>query len=118
MEGAVCVPNFSASGRRRRTQVAIALSIGTVVAAIATLGAPWWARAAVGALAAGAAISGLQVRRNTCVVRAMEGTFEGEDFRRTKVDAAIAAESRRVALTIQRDGLLVGVAVGAALALL
>jgi hypothetical protein len=70
---------------------------------------PW--RLSVGLPAAAAAISGLQVRRNTCVAHGATGSFEHEDFTTTKVEAAFAEASRRVAATIVRDGVLVGVAV-------
>ena len=58
-------------------------------------------------LPAGAAlVSGLQVRRNTCVAHAATGVFENEDFSTTKVEEEFAAASRRVAATIWRDAIL------------
>lgn len=106
-EGATCRPNFSAAGRRRRARVAWAGAVLAVLAlaALVALGAPWPWRLLV-ALPAGAAfVSGLQVRRNTCVAHARTGRFENEDFTTTKVDAAFAAASRRVAAGIWRDAL-------------
>jgi len=108
VEGAQCRPNFSAAGRRRRARVA---QIGAVVAvvlfvALALVHAPWPLRLIVGLPAGAAFISGLQVRRNTCVAHARTGMFENDDFTTTKVDEAFAAASRRVAATIWRDGLI------------
>ena len=106
IEGAVCQPNFSAAGRRRRTQIAWAGTIGAVglFAVLFWLDAWWPLRLLVGLPAAVAAFSALEVRRNTCVLHAAAGTFEGDDFRRKKVEADIAAASRRVAAGIWRDG--------------
>lgn len=114
-EGASCRPNFSAAGRRRRKNVAI----GAAVFAVALLGAliaadtSWAVRLVVALPAMVAAISGLQVSRNTCVAHAATGSFEHEDFSLTKVDEVFAAASRRVAATIYRDGVLTGVVAGA-----
>lgn len=115
IEGPVCRANFSSSGRRRRKRIAIAAAVFSValLGAMVFAGARWELRLLVGLPAMTAAISGLQVRRNTCVAHAAAGTFEHEDFSTTKVDAALAEASRKVARTIYRDGLLTGV--GAAL---
>lgn len=112
VEGAVCQPNFSAAGRRRRTQFAWIGAISAVVllAVLLWIDAPWPLRLLVGLPAAVGITSGLEVRRNTCVLHAAAGTFEGDDFRRKRVEAEIAAASRRVAAGIWRDG-----AIGAAL---
>ena len=113
VEGAACRPNFSAAGRKRRTQIAwagIIFSFALLVALL-VIDASWQLRLLVGLPAAMAAITGLQVRRNTCVAHAMAGTFENEDFSTTKVDAAFAAASKKVAATIYRDGLLTGAGV-------
>jgi hypothetical protein len=56
-----------------------------------------------------AAVSGLQVRRNTCVAHAVAGTFEDEAMRARRVEAEAAAASRRVAATIVRDGVAVAI---------
>ena len=113
-EGAMCRPNFSAAGRRRRTRIAIfgaVLALVTLAALIA-VGA-WWPLRLLVALPAGLAlVSGLQVRRNTCVAHAATGTFENEDFSRKRVDEAFAAASRRVAATIMRDGMIGSAVVG------
>jgi hypothetical protein len=107
-EGASCRPNFSAAGRRRRTRVA---QVGAVLAVVLFVGlvatdAAWVWRLLV-ALPAGAAfVSGLQVRRNTCVAHARTGSFENEDMSITKVDEVFAAASRKVAAGIWRDSLL------------
>lgn len=118
--GAACRPNISGPGRRRRTAVAVGLGVvalglwvGLMVA-----GASWPWRLLVGLPAGVAVLSGLQVRRNTCVAHAAAGTFEHEDFSTTKVEAEFAAASRRVAATITRDGVLVGVAVAVLAALI
>jgi hypothetical protein len=122
-EGAMCRPNFSAAGRKRRTlvaQIAGALAVVLLVSLVAV--DAWWPLRLLVALPAGAAfVSGLQVRRNTCVAHAATGSFENEDMTLTKVDEAFAAASRRVASTIWRDsvlGMIVVAALSAATAFL
>lgn len=110
VQGAACRPNFGAAGRRRRTQVAIAMG---VVACGLFLGfqvfhVAWPVRLLVGLPAAAGLISYLQVRRNTCVAHAATGSVEGEDFTLTKAEAQFAEASRKVAKTIYRDGVLGG----------
>jgi len=114
LEGSACRPNFSGPGRRRRRNFAIALgAFGVVllVGLVATHSAAW-VRALVALPFMMAAISGLQVTRNTCVAHAAAGTFEHADFTTSKVDAAQAEASRKVAKTIYRDGVLVGLVTG------
>jgi hypothetical protein len=118
--GAACRANISGPGRRRRTRVAAVLGVLTFVLLVGMVltgtRAPW--RLLVGLPAAAAVMTGLQVRRNTCVAHAAAGTFEHEDFSVTKVEAEFAAASRKVAGTIARDAVLVGVAVAVIAALL
>lgn len=115
-EGAMCRPNFSAAGRRRRTRVAQVGALLAVVlfVALVAIDASWWLRLLVALPAGAALVSGLQVRRNTCVAHAATGSFENEDMTLTKVDEVFAAASRRVAATIWRDA-FIGMAVVAAL---
>ena len=75
--------------------------------------APWFVRAAVFFPAAAAATGFLQARRDTCVLRAREGTLEHDDFTTEPAPAADVAASRKVAARITRDALLLGVAAGA-----
>lgn len=112
---AACRPNFSGPGRRRRRKVALGAGVVGVgmLAALVLTGSPASARALVALPFAAAALTGLQVTRNTCVAHAAAGTFEHEDFSTTKVDAAFAEASRKVARTILRDGVLVGLLAGA-----
>ena len=108
---AMCA-NIGVAGRRRRTRVGtvvVVLSIG-LLAYFIGIRAPWYARLALFVPAAGAGIALLQVSRKTCVAMAKMGVVENEDFSYTKVNDALAAASRRVAATIYRDGLLIGVA--------
>jgi hypothetical protein len=109
-----CRANFGAAGRRRRTRFAI---LSFVVAAalltwmiVAHVPAAW--RLLLFAPIAGGTLSGLQVRRNTCVAMAAMGAVENEDLSITRVEAAVASESRRVARTIFRDAVLIGGAGG------
>lgn len=112
-QGAMCRPNFSAAGRARRLRVAqigALITVGLLVALVVTdAGWPW--RLLVGLPAGAALVSGLQVRRNTCVAHAATGVFENEDFTTTKVEEEFAAASRRVAATIWRDAVLGMIAV-------
>jgi hypothetical protein len=112
MEGAICKPNISAAGRKRRVMVgwvASALAVGLVALAIA-LRWPFYLRATLFFPAALAATGFLQASRSTCVARAAEGTFENDDFTKTKAPEDEVAESRAVARKIKRDALLIGLA--------
>lgn len=113
VEGAACRPNFSGSGRRRRLAIARAgfVITGVLFAAFIIIGAGWPVRLLIALPAMLGFVSYLQVTRNTCVAHAGAGTFEHEDFSVTKVDAALAEASRKVAKTIVRDGVLLGAAV-------
>lgn len=109
-EGQVCKPNISKAGRVRRTRVgigAIVFAVGLAVA-LAVLHTGWYLRALVFLPAAMAAVSLLQVSRNTCVAHAATGMFEHDDFTTTKQDEADAAASKKVAATIYRDAVLIG----------
>lgn len=111
---AACRPNISGAGRRRRLRVgyiAAVVSLALLALFIAR-GSAWYLRALVFIPAGLAAVSLLQVRRNTCVARAAEGTFEHEDFSRTPAPDDDVAASRRVAAGIRRDSLLIGLACG------
>lgn len=105
-----CKANISASGRRRRMRfgnqwliVSVALLIVLVV-----LRVPWYAGLLMFIPASLAAVGLLQARRNTCVMRAKEGTFEHEDFSTTKAPEDEVTASRAMAATINRDTVLVG----------
>lgn len=113
VEGAACRPNFSGAGRRRRLNVARVAFVLTAAlfAAFIVIGAGWQLRLLLALPAMLGFTSYLQVTRNTCVAHAGAGTFEHEDFSTTKVDAALAEASRKVAKTIVRDGVLLGAAV-------
>lgn len=116
---AVCRPNISGAGRRRRTRVGyltVMLTLLLLGVFLAT-GVSWYWRALIGLPAAMAAVCFLQVRRNTCIARAAEGTFEHEDFSRTKAPDDEVAASRRVAAGIRRDSALIGLACGVLAAL-
>jgi len=111
-----CQPNISPMGRRKRTRfgnqwlvVSVALLVVLVVMRI-----PWYGGLALFIPVALSAVGFLQARRNTCVMRAREGTFEHDDFSTTKASDAEVAASRGVAAKINRDVILIGVT-GAAL---
>jgi hypothetical protein len=107
-------PNISKPGadyRRRQGKVMAGVWIVGAGASVA-LGWPWWARGLLAIPAALAAVYLLQARRMTCVLRAGEGTFEGDDLSTTPAPAADAAASRQVASGILRDTVLVGAAGG------
>jgi hypothetical protein len=108
-------PNISPAGERRRRRFGIewaGISVAALGAAV-WFRAPWPVRALVVAPAAMAAIGFLQARRQTCVLRAREGKFEGEDFSTEKAPPAQVAASRQVATGIKRDALLIGLGAGA-----
>jgi hypothetical protein len=112
VEGAICKPNISAAGRKRRMQmgwITATIGVGLAAAAVA-LHWHWYWRATLFFPAALAATGFLQATRNTCVAHAMKGTFEHDDFTATKAPDDEVAASRKVAKGIQRDALLIGLA--------
>jgi hypothetical protein len=115
MAGEVCKPNISGAGRKRRIVVGwVSLAVsGGLLGAGVVLHWPWYARAVVCLPAAMAAVGFLQATRHTCIARAAEGTFENEDFSTTPAAADEVAASRKVAASIKRDALLIGLASGA-----
>ncbi len=112
----VCRPNISARGRRVRLRfgyVCAAIAVGLM--GLALVGHwPWYFRAVVFFPAAGAGFGFFQAIRNTCVARAREGNFEHDDLSKTPAPEAEVAASRKVAATINRDAVLLGVAVALA----
>jgi len=89
--------------------VSVALLVVLVV-----LRVPWYGGLVLFIPAALSAVGFLQARRNTCVMRAKEGTFEHDDFSATKAPDTEVAASRAVAARINRDVILIGIA-GAAI---
>ena len=81
---------------------------------LVVLRVPWYGGLAMFIPAALSAVGFLQARRNTCVMRAKEGTFEHDDFSTIKAPDDEVAQSRLVAAKINRDVILIGMA-GAAL---
>jgi hypothetical protein len=81
---------------------------------LVALRAPWYGRLSLFFPASMSAVGFLQVRRNTCIARAAEGTFEHDDFSTTKAPDDNVAASRAVATGIRRDMILIGI-VGAAI---
>ena len=116
---AVCRPNISGAGRRRRLRVGYVAVMTSLLlfGVLLARDSAWYWRALLCLPAALAAVSFLQVRRNTCIARAAEGTFEHDDFSRTKAPDDDVAASRRVSATIRRDSALIGVAAGVVAAL-
>jgi hypothetical protein len=111
-----CKAIISPSGRRRRTRfgnqwlvVSVALLVVLVVMRV-----PWYGGLALFVPVALSAVGFLQASRNTCVMRAKEGTFEHDDFSTTKAPDEEVAASRAVAAKINRDVVLIGLA-GAAI---
>jgi hypothetical protein len=112
-----CRPNISPAGKRRRRRIGYLASAVSVmlIGLFLAVRTPWYVRLLVGLPAALAAVALLQVRRNTCIARAAEGTFEHDDFSKTAAPPDEVAASRRVAAGIRRDSALIGL-LGAALA--
>ena len=111
---AYCKPNISAAGRKRRVIVGwvgaglTALGLGAAV----VLHVPWYLRALVALPALASASGFIQASRNTCMMRAADGTFEHDDFTATPAPADEVEASRKVSREIKRDVVLVGLAVG------
>jgi hypothetical protein len=114
LDGAMCVPNITGPGRKRRRQFAIAmLVVGVGAFSLLTyLHFGPLVRALSALPFAAAAASYLQVTRNTCVAHARAGTIEHDDFSTTPAPADQSAASQRVANTILRDAGIVAVVVG------
>ena len=110
IDGAMCIPNITGAGRRRRRRFAVAMVVvGAVLfGALTLLHVGPWARALVGLPIAAAVASYLQVTRNTCVAHARSGMIEHEDFSTTAAPPDQSAASRRVASTILRDAAIAG----------
>ncbi len=109
-------PNISATGADNRRR----MGVGLAIVSVASLGAsiafalPWFVRVPlVGVPAAFAAVYLFQAHRMTCVVRAGEGVFEGDDLSTVPALPEDAAASRDVARGIVRDSVLTGVLGGA-----
>jgi hypothetical protein len=114
-EYAVCKPNISGPGRVRRLRAGWLLMGVSLAwaAALMVLHTAWYVRLSLFLPALATATTLLQVTRNTCVAHALQGTFEHEDFSKTRVDDADAAASRRMARSIYRDGISIGLACAA-----
>lgn len=110
-----CAPNIAPAGIRRRRRFGYQWAAISIAAAAAGMiwRAPWIARAAVFVPAALAATGLLQAGRNTCVLRAHEGTLEHDDFSTEPAPAVEVAASRKVARGVTRDAILIGVGAGA-----
>ncbi|HTA20954.1 MAG TPA: hypothetical protein VK989_16785 [Polyangia bacterium] len=111
-EGAACRPNISPAGVRRRLRFAwSSVVFGVVIlAGLAAIHARWYARLVIFLPAVMATVGFLQARRQTCVARAAEGTFEHDDFSKTKAPDEDVRRSRVVAATVNRDSILIGLA--------
>jgi hypothetical protein len=110
-----CKANISPAGRRRRVRVGtvgLVLSLVLLVILVAARAAWYW-RLVLFLPGAVAAVGLLQARRNTCIKRADEGTFEHDDFSTTKAPDDELAASRAVASGIRRDTLLAGLVAAA-----
>jgi len=116
---AVCRPNISGAGKRRRVRIGYLAVMVTLLlmGVFLAAGVSWYWRALIALPAGLAAVSFLQARRNTCIARAAEGTFEQEDFSRTRAPDDEVTASRRVAAGIRRDSALIGLACGVLAAL-
>jgi hypothetical protein len=116
MVAPACKANISPAGRRIRTRfgaIFLVISVAILVVLVA-LRAPWYCRLLLFIPVSMSAVGFLQARRNTCIRRAAEGTFEHDDLSMTKAPDDEVAASRAVAGGIRRDMVLAGL-VGAAI---
>jgi hypothetical protein len=105
-----CKPNISPAGRRRRLRFgsgALVISLA-LLSALIGLRSAWYWRLVLFVPASLTAVGFLQARRNTCIQRASEGTFEHDDYSMTKAADEEVAASRVVAAAIRRDTILIG----------
>ena len=119
---ATCKANISPVGRRKRLRFGQMWAVASL-ALLGLLGAmrvPWYGGLVLFIPASLAAVGILQATRNTCIMRANEGTFENDDLSTVKASDDEVAASRAVAAGIRRDVLLTGLAgaaIGVALAI-
>jgi hypothetical protein len=109
-DGGECRPNISKAGIRRRIGIGV-VSTGLTLLLVASLfvaRARWFWCLTVFAPAFAAAIGFLQAARKTCVARAAEGTFEHDDFSKTRAAEDDVVRSREVAAAIMRHSVLIG----------
>jgi hypothetical protein len=111
-DGAVCRPNISPAGVRKRIRVgAVSAALTVAVSVSMTIArVRWYWCLVVFVPAALAAVGFLQAGRRTCVARAAEGTFEHDDFSKTPAPEDDVLRSREVATRINRDSILIGLA--------
>ena len=111
-ETLVCKTNISAAGRRRRRVVGyVSMALcGVLLLSFMTSGTPALLRLSLFFPGLMSAIGLLQVRRGTCVALVAAGKKESEQGGLVAAPADEVAASRRVANTIYRDGLLIGLA--------
>ena len=111
-----CKANISASGRRRRHLLGIVgFSAALAIFIVLIVFRVEWYWRAIGVFVPGVvgASGWLQARRSTCIARAREGMFEKEDATTIKMADGDVRASRRVAVGISRDVLLIGLALAA-----
>ncbi len=111
-DGAVCRPNISPAGIRKRIRFgALSAALTVVISVSMTIArVRWYWCFAVFVPAALAGVGFLQAGRKTCVARAAEGTFEHDDFSKTPAPEEDVIRSREVATRINRDSILIGLA--------
>jgi hypothetical protein len=111
-----CKANISPVGRRKRLRFGQMWAVATLalLVLLAVMRVPWYGGLALFIPASLAAVGILQATRNTCIMRANEGTFENDDLSTVKAADDEVAASRAVAAGIRRDVLLTGIA-GAAI---
>jgi hypothetical protein len=112
VDGVPCRPNISPAGVRKRNVFGAwnVAATALLAAGLILVHARWFWCLVVFVPAALAAIGFLQAGRRTCVSRAAEGTFEHDDFSKTKALDDDVARSRHVSSSITRDSILIGVA--------
>jgi hypothetical protein len=110
--GAACRPNISPAGKQRRRRVGYVALVASILLFVALIAvhASWYWRLLVFLPSSLTAVAFLQVSRQTCIARAAEGTFEHDDFSKTKAPDDEVAASRHVAAGIRRDSTLIGIA--------
>lgn len=113
-EGVSCRPNISEAGRKRRKRFGRLWALAGVVGLgiCVALRAPWYWRALLAVPAGLSAVGFLQGYRGTCLARAGEGTFEHDDFSKTRAAEADAVRSRLAAASIARDTFILAILCG------
>jgi hypothetical protein len=111
------VVNITEKGIRKRRRIAVAMTIVSLVMAVALIptGSPRWTRLVLFVPMAMAASAFFQVRKKTCVVLSVMGSRETDDGGYARMSTAQCEVVRRQAASIVAQGVLLAAVLTAAI---